>query len=900
MSIHNLEFMFKPRSVAMIGASEKAGKIGTVLMRNLVSAGFKGSIYPVNPKYDALEGLPACRDVLSLPEAPDLAVIATPPATIPRLIDDLGQRGTRAVVVISAGFGEGENAGGKALEKEMLQAARRHDMRVLGPNCLGIMVPGIGLNASFGNIHPIDGRIAFVTQSGAVLTSVVDWATGKEIGFSHCISLGDMADVDFADMLDYLACDPHTSAILLYVEAIKHARRFMSAARAAARVKPVVAIKVGRHAAASRAALSHTGALAGSDAVYDAAFRRSGILRVDSLDELFGVVETLAMAKPFKGDRLAILTNGGGIGILATDSLLDHGGRLAELSAESMNQLDDLLPPTWSHGNPVDIIGDAPGSRYAGALAVLLKDPGVDAILILNCPLAIVSGMEAATAVVDTIKENRANISSRGFLTAWLGDEAAAPARRLFVRNSIPTYQTPTEAVRAFMHLVRYRRGQEMLTETPPTLPEEFSPDSAAADAIVAEALETDRKWLPQAHVRALMETYGIPAVESWYVETPEEAGALAASLSRSLVLKIESPDITHKSDVGGVALDLDTPEAVRSAALSMTDRVRRAVPGAKIDGFLLQPMIRRQNAFELIVGMTVDPEFGPVLLFGHGGTAVEVVQDKALGLPPLNLRLARDMIHNTRIRRLMEGYREKRAVNIDAVALTLVKISQLVCDLPAIAELDINPLLADEWGVMALDFRVRVAPTAEPAHERLAIRPYPKELEQMLDLPGGECILMRPIRPEDEPAYHEFFGRLPPEDIRLRFMQRLNELPHAMAARLTQIDYDRQMAFVLEACAEDHKGELYGSVQIDSDPGGARAEFAILLRHDMAGKGLGAMLMRRIFDYARKSGIREIYGEVLRENTPMLRLCEAFGFASAPDPEDPGIRLVSLDLTPA
>ena len=711
MSVRNLDSMYKPKSIALIGASQKPGKIGTVVTHNLIRAGFQGDIYPVNPKYEEIEGLRVYPDVSSLPRPADLAVIATPPDTVPALIRQLGEKGTKAAVVITAGFGESEDAQGKARQDQMLLAAQPHLLRIVGPNCLGIMVPRMSLNASFGHIPPLTGRIAFVAQSGAVLTSVLDWATAKQIGFSYFVSLGDMADVDFADMLDYLASDPHTHAVLLYIEAIQHARKFMSAARALARIKPVVVIKVGRYVESARAVASHTGALAGSDAVYDAAFRRSGVLRVDSLSELFGVVETLALTRPFTGDRLAILTNGGGIGVLATDSLISHGGRLAELSRETIERLNEALPPTWSHGNPVDIIGDAPGSRYADALEALLRDPGVDAILTLNCPLAIASSLDAAKAVVRTAGKQRGTARTRGLLTSWLGETAAEPARRLFIEDRIPTYETPTEAVRAYMHMVEYRRRQEMLMETPASVPETFLTDLASVRAVVDQTLQDGRNWLSEQEVRAFLNAYGVPTTECWYAGTPDAAAALAAKLNRLLALKIDSPDITHKSDVGGVALNLDTPDAVRNAASSMLERIRGAAPTATVHGFSIQPMVRRPNAFELIVGMTVDQQFGPVLLFGHGGTAVEVIQDKTVALPPLNMHLAHEMMRHTRIYRLLEGYRDRPAVDLNAVAMTLVKISQLVCDIAAIVELDINPLLADQWGVVAVDARIRVAP---------------------------------------------------------------------------------------------------------------------------------------------------------------------------------------------
>jgi acetyltransferase len=897
MTIRNLEFMFNPRAVALVGASQKPGSIGAVITHNLVRAGFKGDIFPVNPKHKSIEGLPVYPDLDRLPQTPDLAVIATPPDTVPHLIEKLGRLGTRAAVVITAGFREGGSAQGQRLCTQMLNAARPHLLRIAGPNCLGIMVPGVGLNASFGHVQPLKGSIAFVAQSGAVQTSVLDWATSKGIGFSHFVSVGNMSDVDFGDMLDYLATDGDAKAILLYIEAITHARKFMSAARTAARMKPVIVVKAGRHSEGARAAASHTGALAGADDVYTAAFQRAGLLRVMDMQALFDAVETLAMSRPFSGDRLAIITNGGGMGVLATDVLIDKQGRLAELSAETIARLNGVLPPTWSRNNPVDIIGDAPPERYMDTLRVLLEDKGVDALLVLNCPTAVASSTDAARAVVDTLTECGSKVGARGIFTSWLGIDSAREARRRFAENRIPSYQTPAEAIRGFMQMVRYRRNQEMLMETPPNIPEAFDPQTHKAQGIVREALVQGRTWLTEIEAKAVLAAYQIPVVETCAAATPEQAAEAAARLGGALALKILSPDITHKSDVGGVALNLNSAESVRAAALAMQKHIHETLPEATLSGFTVQPMVQRPNARELIVGASEDLQFGPVILFGQGGTAVEIIQDKAIALPPLNMHLAREVMRRTRVYRLLHGHRGKPAADMDSIALTLVKVSQLICDIAEIAELDINPLLADEQGVVALDARIKVAQAHLPAAKRLAISPYPKELEEMLTLADGRTLLIRPIRPEDEPAFQTLFSKLSMEDIRMRFLHAMKILTHSMAARLTQIDYDRQMALVLCSPRTQEETELYGVVRLAADPDNERAEFAILLRRDMTGKGLGSMLMRRIIDYARNKGIRELYGDVLPENRPMLRLCEALRFKIGCHPQDPGTVYVSLAL---
>jgi acetyltransferase len=894
MTIRNLDFLFKPKSVALIGASLTPASVGVVLARNLLESGFTGPVMPVNPKHRAIQGVLAYPDVASLPLTPDLAVIATPPDTVPGLIADLGARGTRAAVVITAGFGEGGRQHGRDLQQAMLDAARPHLLRIVGPNCLGIMVPHIGLNASFGHIAPLPGKLAFVAQSGAMVTSIVGWATARGIGFSHLVSLGGMADVDFGDMLDYLANDAATRAILLYIEAVTHARKFMSAGRAAARMKPVIVVKAGRHAEGARAAASHTGAIAGSDAVYDAAFRRAGMLRVYSLEELFDAVETLALAEPPKGDRLAILTNGGGMGVLATDALIELGGQLAELAPETLARLDAALPATWSRANPVDIIGDAPPGRYSDALVPLLEDPNSDGLVILNCPTAVADSRDAAKAVIAAVSrvKNRPTI-----LTSWIGDGGALDARRLFAESRVPTYDTPGQAVRAFMHMVGYRRNQNLLMETPPSTPEVFSPDITAAKAIIDHVLKEGRAWLTETEAKSVLAAYQIPVATTRIAHTPDEVARHAAEIGGAVALKILSPDIIHKSDVGGVVLDIADPAAAAEAARAMQARVTKAKPDARITGFTVQSMVRRPNAHELIVGAIDDVQFGPMILFGHGGVAVEIIDDKALALPPLNMHLAREVMSRTRIFRLLNGYRGRPSADLDAVASVLIKISQLMIDCVEVVELDVNPLFADETGAIALDARIRVAASTVSGAQRLAIRPYPKELEETIALGDGRTLMLRPILPEDEPSLRAGFAKLTPEEIRMRFFVPLKTLSHVMAARFTQLDYDREMALVLTEPGIPGKTEIYGVVRISADPDNERAEYAIVVRGDLTGMGLGLLMMRRIIDYARRRRIGEIFGDVLRENTTMLQICDRLGFSRVMVPDEPNLLRVVLKL---
>ncbi|MBI2880545.1 MAG: GNAT family N-acetyltransferase [Candidatus Tectomicrobia bacterium] len=876
MSVLNLDSLFRPSSIAVIGASNRPQSIGAVIMRNLLAGGFAGPVMPVNPSHDAVAGVWAYQNVAGLPVPPSLAILCTPAPTVPGLIAELGQRGTRAAIVLSAGLAREPQAEGPS-QREMLEAARPHALRILGPNTLGLLAPGVGLNASFAHTGALPGRLAFIAQSGGLATAVLDWARSNGIGFSHFVSLGDMADIDFGDILDYLGSDPETSAILLYIESIRDARKFMSAARAAARNKPVLAIKSGRVPEGARAAASHTGALAGADDVYHAAIRRAGMLRVFEVDELFDAVETLGRSRPVKGDRLAILTNGGGPGVIATDALVSGGGRLAELSEETLRRLDAAMPSYWSRGNPVDIAGDAPGERYAEALKALLDDPGVDAVLAMHVPTAIASSEEAAREIVRVAKG-----ASRNVLTSWLGREAVAKARRLFADAGVPTYDTPDKAVRAFLHMVKYRRNQEMLMETPPSAPAEFTPVTSTARLVIQNALAEGRRVLTEPEAKAVLAAYGVPIVETHITPAAaEDAVGVSRRLGFPVALKVLSPDITHKSDVGGVALDLETPEAVAQAAAAMKARLAKLRPDARLTGFTVQRMARRPGAHELIAGASTDPVFGPVILFGQGGKAVEVIGDRAVGLPPLNMSLARDLISRTRVFQLLRGYRDQPAADLDAICLTLLQISQLVIDIAEVVELDINPLFADDEGVLALDARIAVAPAIASGAARLAIRPYPKQLEEWTTLQSGRRVFMRPIRPEDEPAHYAFVSRLTPEDIRFRFFGLVREFPHSQMARFTQIDYNREMAFIAQAPDEHGKPETLGVVRTVMDPDNRNAEFAIVVRSDLKGQGLGHALLEKMIRYCRDRGIREVVGQALSDNVAMLRLAETFGFKS-------------------
>ena len=879
MSIRNLDRMFRPRSIAVIGASDKPHSVGAALMNNLLGGGFKGAIAPINPRADAIHSITAYKDVASLPFTPDLAVIATPPDTVPALVEELARLGTRAAVVLTAGFGE--VSAGKERAKEMLAAARPHLLRIVGPNCLGIAMPGLGVNATFAPAKLLPGNIAFLTQSGAMATTVLDWALPRGIGFSGIVSMGDMSDVDFGDLLDWYALDEDTHAILIYAEAVTHARKFMSAARRAARVKPVIVVKGGRAEEGARAATSHTGALAGADVVYDAAFRRAGMLRVNEVEELFDAAATLSRMSRVAGGRLAIITNGGGAGVLATDRLIEEGGHLAELAPETITKLNNVLPPTWSHANPVDIIGDADAARYGHAVEIVMGDPNVDALLVAYCPTAVGSSEDAAQGVIDAVAKMRKDARKNVF-ACWMGDENVREGRARLVDANIPDLETPERAVRAFMYLERYRQSQELLLETPEAVAESPAAQVQHAQKIVQQALADGREWLDPAEVASFLTCYGIPFARTEAVATPEGAAQVAAKINAPVALKIRSRDVVHKSDVGGVALNLTGAEAIEAAARAMNEKVAKAVPKAKLEGFIVQEMIHRASAFELIAGVTTDVTFGPVILFGQGGTAVEVLRDKSLELPPLNSALARAQIERTRIAKLLHGYRDRPAADIGGVVNVLVQLSRIVADQPEVVELDINPLLCDAHGVIAVDGRVRVRAAAGPAEARLAIRPYPKRFETTVRSRDGKIYAVRPIRPEDEPALRTFADEVDNDDLWHAFFTPLRARSHETAARLSQIDYDREMTLV----AWDGD-QVVGLARSVSDPDFDTAECAVIIHAGRREQGLALALIGALTNTIAALSIRRAALVFPKDRARMVSLARELGFEMTPGADD-------------
>lgn len=895
MSHRFLDRLFNPASIAVIGASSRVRHVGHVVMRNLLAAGFQGPVLPVNPRHGSIAGVLCYKDIASLPLTPDLAIICTRRDTVPGLIEELGTRGTRMVIVMAGNLATSVGADGRSLEVLMLEAARRHGVRLLGASSLGVMAPSHGLNATFSPARVQPGPIGFVSQSDAVGMMVLDWAASKNIGFSHVVSIGDGSDIGFGEVLDFLGGDPGTRSIVLYLESIRDRPTFMAAARAAARNKPVLAIKAGRSSHNPLQGISDplfldVPSLISSDDVYGAAMRRAGILRVEQIDELFGAVETLARSRPMAGERLVAISNGGGAGVMIEDSLHMGGYRMPPLAAETVERLRPALPG-WRGHNPIDIPVDAAPEVYARVLRVLRERREGDVILLLHTPTALTSSSETAQAAIDVVRELGGNL-----LTCWVGAESVSADRKLLLDAGIANFDTPSHAAQAFLHMLSHRRNREALMQTPPSVPVEFQPDAARVRAIIRRTLAAGATRLSAPEAKEAFAAYGIPVVQTHLAATPGEAADVARRIGLPVALTITSPDIQRKWDVGGVALNLETAEAVEAAAVGMLARAGAQRPEAGDIGFALQGMVARGYARQLIIGVATDPLFGPVILFGEGGRGVELYRDLAVGLPPLNQPLARDLISRTRAAALLEAHHDYPAADLDKLALTLTQVSQLIVDHPEIAELDINPLFAGDSGVMAIDGHIRLCAEHPAGNFRLSIRPYPKELEEIVELRDKSRVLFRPIRPEDEPGHYEFHARLTPEDIRYRFFRFVDALPHSEMARLTQIDYDREMAFVAVTLPEDGPPETLGVVRAVCLPDNDSAEFSIIIRSDLKGRGLGAALMTKLIAYCRGRGTRQLVGEVLSENAPMLKLMRALGF-DIQRTDEGGVVSVTLDM---
>lgn len=894
MSRHYLFKLFEPSSIALFGASERENAVGTLVFKNLLESDFAGPVYPINLKRKQIQGQPAFPSLKAIGQQVDLAVIVTPASTVPDIIEACGRYGIKDVLILSAGFREVGEAGLR-IERAVTQAAKRHGIRFVGPNCLGIMRPSIGLNATFNRGMAKPGNIALVSQSGAMCTAILDWAEPNGIGFSAVISTGISADLDFGEILDYLVSDPQTSSILLYIEGIQHGRKFMSALRAAARVKPVIALKVGRHASGTKAAQSHTGALVGSDDVFGAVLRRAGVVRGKRIISLFSAATTLSSRYRTQGDRLLIVTNGGGPAAMASDRASDLTISLAELGTDTIKQLDQVLPPTWSKGNPVDVIGDATPERYQKTVDLVLRDPGVDGVLVILTPQAMTEPEKVAESMVEIAKHHH----RKPLLTCWMGETQVRGARELLRKAGIPTFNTPEAAVEGFSYLTRYYRNQRLLLQTPaPITRHRKESDVEGARMIIEGALMEGRKVLSETESKAVLAAFHIPTAQSSVVRSPNEALIQAETLGFPVALKINSRDITHKSDAGGVRLGINSAQGVRSAYTDIIQMVSKSRPEARLDGITIEPMVQRPNGRELLVGIITDPVFGPVITFGAGGTLVEVMEDRAIGLPPLNRVLVNDLIEQTRIAKMLKQFRHMAPVNMEALENVLLRTSEMACELPWIKELDINPLIADENGAIAADARIVVdyhAPSTE-SYSHMVIHPYPSHMVTRSQLSDGTELIIRPIRPEDADIERAFIKALSERSKYFRFMMVMDELPPEMLARFTQIDYDREMALIAVVEQDGEEKEI-GVSRYVTNPDGESCEFAIVVSDDWHHRGIAHRLMQALINTARQRGLRMMEGDILANNSEMLGLVRNLGFDIQASEEDPSVHRAYLYL---
>ncbi|MDV7103520.1 bifunctional acetate--CoA ligase family protein/GNAT family N-acetyltransferase [Vibrio sp. TH_r3] len=889
--MNTISKLLNPTSVAVVGASNKPYRAGEVVMKNLLNSGFQGAIMPVTPKYKAVCGVLAYSDISSLPITPDVAILCTSATRNKEIFLALARKKVSAAIVLSSDM-HMETQPGRTIEDECLLIAKQHNIRILGANSLGLILPWLNFNASFSPVSAARGNIAFISQSAAVCTTILDWANDKDIGFSAFISIGNGVDVDVAELLDHLCTDSKTSAILLYIDSIKDARRFMSAARAASRNRRILVLKGGRTHAGRQAAQRHTGGNDTLDIIYDSAIRRTGMLRVNNTHELFAAVETLTHAVPLKGERLGIITNGGGPSIMAVDTLLERGGKLAQLSPETIEKLDQVLPSAWSKHNPIDMIGDADKNRYVHSIQALLDSDDIDALLIMHSPSAVAHSVETAQAIIDCIKAHprhkRFNI-----LTNWSGEKTAKQARLLFTQAGIPTYRTPESAVVAYMHLVEYRRNQKQLMETPRNSEQVSLQNKKFAsqwitsqipnnnmphlDESTRERFESnsERSFVLDTHeIAPLLAQYNFTVLETWIAQEPAEVVYIADKIGYPVAVKLRSPDIAHKSDVNGVVLNLRNRTEVQNAAQAILDGVQINYPSANIQGLLVQAMASRIGAYELRIKVKTDQTFGPVIMLGEGGSEWDESIDAAVGILPLNMALARYLII-----RAIKGYsiRPQKTSNLDIDLLCdfIVRLSQMVIDNPQIHELDIHPLLVGNKSLTIIDADLTLKPFSGDPHQRLAIRPYPVELEEKVTLNNGETIILRPILPEDEHAHAGFIKNVSKEDLYKRFFTEVGEFNHEALANLTQIDFDREIAFV----AVRKNGDILGVSRALINPENTDAEFAVLIRSDLKGQGLGQLLMTRIIDFCKNKGTKQISGMTMPTNRGMLTLAQKLGF---------------------
>lgn len=882
MGQYNMHRIFEPGKIAVIGASEKTGSIGNAIMKNLLEGCFPGRVIPVNPNYKTVHGLMSYGSVFDLEKGVDLAVIATPILTVPDIVSECVGREVGGAIVISAGGKEvGEK--GREIEEKIRATAYAGGLRIVGPNCLGIIRPGGKLNASFASEMPVNGNLAFVSQSGAICTAILDLAFKEHIGFSHFVSIGSMLDVDFGDMIDYLGNDPSAQSILLYIESLSNFRKFMSAARSVSRVKPIIVLKSGRSPAGAKAAASHTGAMAGEDAVYDAAFKRAGIVRVETIQQLFDCAELMAKQPRPRGPRLSIVTNGGGPGVMAADTLARFGHSPAPLDPDTMQRLDEVLPPFWSRGNPIDILGDASAERFRKVLEICFEARESDGVLVILAPQALTDPTSVADALAATMKDRKYPV-----FTCWMGGKSIAKALQVLNEAGIPTYETPERSVRAFLYMVEYARNMEMLLEIPPKLTRNMSFDTEKAGKIIAKA--PFEGFMAESDSKEILGAYGLPVIRTGTATGEDEALSLANELGYPLVMKLNSPDITHKTEAGGVALDLRSDEDVRSAFRRIVESAGRYKPDARILGVTLQPFFSNPD-YEILLGAKRDPNFGPVILFGMGGIFTEVLKDRALGLPPMNRLLAARLMQETKAYSLLKGYRNRPPADMEQLDEMIVRLSQLLIDFPEIAELDMNPVLIKNGKAVVVDARIMtgVSSVASPLH--LVISPYPEEHEAHITTEEGFRIFIRPVKPEDFPLFTEFLKSVSPTSLYHRFMGRIKELTPAMLARFTQVDYDREIALV---ALEDDSGneKMLGVARITGDPDGKTGQAAVLVGDPWHGIGIGSSLLKKCLMIAEARKFKTVTGAALRENRSMLALAEKLGFKITQDQDSGEYRL--------
>ena len=863
-----MDKIFNPKTIAVFGATNKETSVGYAVMNNLVGSGYEGVVYPINPKRKSVFGIKAYKNIKDTEDTIDLAVIATPASTVPAIVEQCGEHKVGGILIISAGFLEAGDDG-KKMVQDIKRMAKKYDIPIIGPNCLGFIKPSIKLNVSFANKMALPGKVALISQSGALCTAILDWSIAENFGFSHFISIGSMIDVGFGDLIDYLDKDPNTSSIIIYMESLTNAKKFFSAARAFSRNKPILVLKAGKSSAGAKVALSHTGTLAGSDIAFESAFKRAGIVSVETIDQLFNGAQALAKQPRPKGDRLAIVTNAGGPGVLATDLLIKLGGQLATLSDSAMDELNKVLSPNWSHGNPVDVLGDASHVEYGKALEILGKEEGVDAILVILTPQSMTNANAIAEKVVEVAKT-----SNKTILASWMGNSDTKAGEHILDHGKIPTFVVPEKAITTFMDMVKYTKNNDLLYQTPANIPSQFKPAKKENQELINSIVSENRYVLNETEAKQMLKNYQIPVTKFNMATTTDEARKTAEEIGFPIVMKIASPDILHKTDAGGVAIGVKTADEAESKFKQIMASAKVYKPDADIHGVMIEEMVSKK--YELIIGSKKDPIFGPIIIFGMGGVAVEVFKDLNVGLPPLNMSLAMRMIESTKIYKLLKGYRGMQGVDISAIQFLLYKFAYLIMDFPEIKEIDINPFAVDEHSGVVLDAKIILDEQAIKAgvkpYEHLMITPYPAQYTYNVELENDLKVLIRPIRPEDEPNEREMFASFSQETLYFRFFGYIKDITHDMLTRFTQIDYNREIALIGEI-KEDGKTKMIGVSRLVADIEKETAEFAIVVGDPWQGIGLGGQLMDKIIEVAKDMKIKKIYASVMKANEAMVTM---------------------------